>query len=221
MKIKTLLRHNSLSIVLLVLFLLTQFGLSVAGWYQFNEDQRDHGAATQSYGQYLQSYELLETTMENWESEFLQMYLFIVLTTHLYQKGSAASKDPDGENEVDEDPRLQAHRSDVPAPVKRGGWTLRLYEQSLGLAFLVLFLVSFYLHALGGAHAYSDEQILHGRAPVGVWEYLGTAQFWFESLQNWQSEFFSLALMVILTIFLRQRSSPESKPVASPHTETA
>ncbi len=220
MQIKMFFRHNGLSIVLLLLFLMTQFGLTVAGWYRFNEEQSDHGAPTESYVQYLQNYELLETTMENWESEFLQMYLFVVLTTHLYQKGSAASKDPDGDNEVDADPRLHTLTPNVPTPVKRGGWRLRVYEQSLGLAFLALFLVSFYLHALGGARAYSEEQLLHGRAATDVWEYLGTSQFWFESLQNWQSEFFSLALMVILTVFLRQRSSPESKPVATPHGET-
>lgn len=221
MKIKTLFRHNGLSIVLILLFLLMQLGFSVAGWHQFNDEKIDHGAAKKTYVEYLQSYEFLEATMENWESEFLQMYLFVVLTTHLFQKGSAASKDPDSDNEVDADPRLYADRQDVPMPVRRGGWLLRVYEQSLGLAFLGLFLVSFYLHALGGAHAYSEEQVLHGKPAIGVWDYLGAAQFWFESLQNWQSEFFSLALMVILTVFLRQRSSPESKPVACPHTETA
>lgn len=221
MRIKTLLRNNSLSIVLMALFLITQWGLSVAGWHQYNDEQQAHGVPTYSYTQYLASYQLLESVMENWESEFLQMYLFVVLTTHLYQKGSATSKNPDDENEVDEDPRLSSHLPNVPGPVKRGGWVLRIYEQSLGLAFLGLFLVSFFLHALGGARAYSEEQVQHGQSATGVWDYLMTAQFWFESLQNWQSEFFSLALMVILTVFLRQRSSPESKPVACPHAETA
>lgn len=220
MKMRTVWRNNSLSIVLTLLFLLMQFGLSIAGWYQYNDEQGDHVAALKTYGQYLLSYELLEATMENWESEFLQMYLFVVLTTHLYQKGSATSKDLDGENEVDADPRLESLKPTMPWPVKRGGFILKLYEQSLGLAFLGIFFLSFFLHAVGGAHAYSREQLLHGKEGIGVWEYLWTSQFWFESLQNWQSEFFSLALMVVLTIFLRQRSSPESKPVAYPHAKT-
>ena len=97
---------------------------------------------------------------------------------------------------------------------------MALYERSLGLAFLLLFIVSFALHAVGGASAYSEEQLAHGQPAVTVWEYLFTAQFWFESLQNWQSEFFSIGLMVVLSIFLRQRYSPESKPVATPHSET-
>lgn len=221
MQTKTFFRYNGLSIVLMLLFIFTQFGLTVAGWYRFNDEQVAHGAAAEPYSEYLLSDDLLETTMENWESEFLQMYLFVILTTHLYQKGSAASKDPDEENDVDADPRLFADRADVPTPVKRGGWRLRLYEQSLGLAFLTLFIVSFFLHALGGSRAYSAEQVLHGQSATDMWDYLQTAQFWFESLQNWQSEFFSLALMVILTVFLRQRSSSESKPVACPHSETA
>lgn len=220
MNIKKRLRENSLSIALITMFLITQVGLTVAGWYQHNDEQRDHAQPTLSYGEYLRSSALAEATAENWESEFLQMYLFVILTTHLYQKGSATSKNPDGENDVDADPR--AHRNDpnAPWPVRRGGFILRLYEESLGLAFLAIFLLSFGLHAWSGAAAYSEEQVIHGNAALSAWEYMATAQFWFESLQNWQSEFFSLALMVIFTIFLRQRHSPESKPVATPHAET-
>ncbi len=217
---KKILRENGLSIVLFALFFVTQFALTLSGWYQYNHEQRDHGEPPVAYSRYLASPELLETTMENWESEFLQMYLFVVLTTHLYQKGSAASKKIDAYNEVDADPRLHAHLPETPWPVKRGGIALRLYEQSLGSAFLLLFIVSFVLHAIGGARAYSEEQLLHGGEAVSVWQYFLTAQFWFESLQNWQSEFFSIALMVVLTVFLRQRYSPESKPVACPHSQT-
>lgn len=220
MSIKTILRENGLSLLLFLLFILSQAGLTVVGWHQSNQQKINHGGAANTYLEYLQSPELLETTMENWESEFLQMYLFVVLTTHLYQKGSVASKKLNGDNAVDADARQFKHLPHVPWPVKRGGFILSVYEQSLGLAFLFIFLISFYLHALGGALAYSAENALHGEPPVSVWQYLATAQFWFESLQNWQSEFFSLMLMVVLTIFLRQRFSPESKPVACPHNET-
>ena len=104
--------------------------------------------------------------------------------------------------------------------MRRGGWPLRLYENSLSLVFVVLFLLSIAVHALGGAAAYSEEQVAHGGLPVPVLEYVHTARFWFESFQNWQSEFLSLAAMVILSVFLRQRGSPESKPVDAPHRKT-
>jgi succinate dehydrogenase hydrophobic anchor subunit len=104
--------------------------------------------------------------------------------------------------------------------VRRGGLVLRLYEHSLSLAFLLLFLVSFTLHAASGARHYSEEQLEHGAPGVSMWEYLGTSRFWFESFQNWQSEFVAIGAMVVLSIFLRQKGSPESKPVDSPHSQT-
>ncbi|MGI8565610.1 MAG: DUF6766 family protein, partial [Pyrinomonadaceae bacterium] len=109
---------------------------------------------------------------------------------------------------------------DAPWPVRRGGWVLKLYENSLALAFLLLFLISFALHAVGGAEEYSEEQLQHGEPAVSVLQFFATSRFWFESFQNWQSEFFSIGAMVVLSIFLRQKGSPESKPVDSPHGET-
>lgn len=217
---KILVRENGLSIAIVAMFIVMQLGLTVVGWVKNNDDRRDHGAIEISYREYLFSDDLIETTMENWESEFLQMYIFVVLTTHLYQKGSAASKKLNEENEVDEDPRLHALEPDVPWPVKKGGVVLKIYERSLGSIFFLLFLISFVLHAVSGAGAYSAEQVQHGGRAVDTWQYMQTAQFWFESLQNWQSEFLALACMVIFSIFLRQRYSPESKPVACPHYET-
>jgi hypothetical protein len=111
-------------------------------------------------------------------------------------------------------------KSDAPWPVRKGGLILKLYEHSLSLALLLLFALSFGLHALGGAKEYSRQELVHGGQSLSAWQYLGTAQFWFESLQNWQSEFFSIGVMVVLSIFLRQRGSPESKPVDSPHHQT-
>lgn len=215
------LRDNGLSICLFSLFLLSQLGLSCAGWLRCNQERGDHGQAAISYARYLASDDFLEATMENWESEFLQMSAFVLLTVVLRQKGSAESKPVDGLQPVDADPRLAPYRPDLPWPVRRGGWVLRWYERSLGLTFFALFLASFALHAAGGAAVYNAGQALHGGAPVSLPGYLLTAQFWFESLQNWQSEFFSIGLMVVLSIFLRQRGSPESKPVATPHAENA
>ena len=162
----------------------------------------------------------MEATTENFESEFLQMGVFIFFTVFLYQKGSAESKDPDKREEVDRDPRHARAKPDAPWPVRRGGWILRLYENSLSLAFFFLFLVSFILHAISGRSQYNEEQLLHGQATVSVPGYMTTSQFWFESFQNWQSEFLAIGCMVIFSIFLRQRGSPESKPVDAAHTET-
>ncbi|HKR60481.1 MAG TPA: DUF6766 family protein, partial [Pyrinomonadaceae bacterium] len=148
-------------------------------------------------------------------------FAFVVLTAFLYQKGSIESKDPDKEEEVDRDPRKSTKRRNVPWPVKKGGLILTLYEHSLSLAFLFLFLTAFVLHAVGGAAEYNQEQRQLGvNDRVSVVEYIGTSRFWFESLQNWQSEFLAVGSMVVLSIFLRQRWSAESKPVDAPHSET-
>ena len=214
------LRENALSLVLVALFLLFLGGQSVAGFYNFNEEQRDHNEPPVSYLHYLTTGSFIESVGENWESEFLQMFAYVLFTVFLVQKGSSESKDPDKEEAVDEDPRGKADDPAAPWPVRKGGWVLKLYENSLALAFLLLFLGSLLLHALGGGAEYNAEQVAHGQHPIALLAYLLTPRFWFESLQNWQSEFLAIACMVVLTIFLRQRGSPESKPVASPHRAT-
>jgi hypothetical protein len=217
---KNFLRDNGLSIAMFALFLICQIGLTFVGEAQHNQDLIDHGQPAIGYWSYVGSSDFLETTMENWESEFLQMFAYILLTAFLYQRGSAESKIIGEEAEVDSDPRAAEKTRDTPWPVRRGGVVLSIYENSLSLAFLLLFLISFVLHAVGGAGTYNEQQLLHGGATVSVLGYFGTSQFWFESLQNWQSEFFSIGLMVVLSIVLRQRGSPESKPVAMPHVES-
>jgi hypothetical protein len=218
---KTFLRNNGLSLVLFALFLLMLVGQSLVGLVVQNNELQEHGQPAVSYLHYLGSGAFLEVTMENWESEFFQMSVYVIFTVFLFQKGSSESKSPDGrKEEVDRDPRLSAHRKDVPWPVRKGGWQLKLYENSLSLAFLTLFLISFLLHAVGGMHEYNEERGLHGEAAVTLLGYLRSAQFWFESLQNWQSEFLAIGCMVVFSIFLRQRGSPESKPVDAPHGET-
>jgi hypothetical protein len=197
------------------------FGQSVFGHLEYNNEQQEHGKPEVSYAEYLYTSHFAEATMENWESEFLQMFLFVALTACLYQKGSAESKKLDEEEPVDRDPRLSKNKKDAPWPVRKGGFILTLYEYSLSLAFLLLFLICFFLHAAGGARAYNQDQLEHGNTEqVSMLGYMGTSRFWFESLQNWQSEFLAIGAMVVLSIFLRQRGSPESKPVDSPHSET-
>ena len=217
---KSFWRNNGLSITLLGLFLLCWAGQSVVGAHAYNDQREDQGQPPLSFSEYLRSPHFLEATTENWESEFLQMGFYVVLTVFLYQKGSSESKTLDGENPQDEDPRKHRNRPGAPWPVRSGGWILKLYESSLALAFLGLFLFSICFHAIGGARLYSEEQVAHGKAAVSTAEYLCTSQFWFESLQNWQSEFLAILSMVVLSIWLRQRGSPESKPVAAPHSST-
>jgi hypothetical protein len=219
---KRIFRENGLSIIWLGLFFLSFiFGQFIFGHREYNNDQRDHNRPEVGYVEYLRSPHFLEATMENWESEFLQMFLFIALTSFLYQKGSAESKKLDEEESVDRDPRKSRHKKDAPWPVRKGGLWLTLYEYSLSIAFLLLFLISLFLHAAGGAGEYNQEQLEHGSTEqVTTLGYMMTSRFWFESFQNWQSEFLSVGAMVVLTIFLRQRGSPESKPVDAPHSQT-
>lgn len=214
------LQQNSLSLVAFGLFLFTiVFGQSISGHRVYNEEQKEHGEAPVGMAEYLTTGHFLEATAENWESEFLQMGAYVLLTVWFRQKGSAESKRLDEQEPEDADPREDL-RPDSPGPVKKGGLVLALYKNSLSFAFFGLFLISFGLHALGGAREYSSEQVAHGGQEVSTSEYLRTSQFWFESMQNWQSEFLAVGAIVTFTIFLRQQGSPESKPVAAPHSET-
>jgi hypothetical protein len=148
------------------------------------------------------------------------MGVYVILTVFLRQKGSSESKGLSGAESVDRDPRNHRNKKNVPWPVKRGGWVLVIYEHSLSLAFLLLFLACFFLHAVSGCANYNEELEEHGQPPLKIVGYLGNSRFWFESLQNWQSEFLAILSMVVLSIFLRERGSPESKPVDAPHWET-
>jgi hypothetical protein len=219
---KRIFKENGLSIVWLGLFFAAfLLGQTLTGLHEYNKDQEDHGEASISYVDYLKTPHFLEATMENWESEFLQMFLFVVLTAFLYQKGSAESKKLDESEEVDRDPETAKLKPGVPWPVRKGGIILKLYQCSLSLAFLALFLICFFLHAVGGAKQYNEEQAEHKKPErVSTWGYLKTSRFWFESLQNWQSEFLAVGTMVVLSIWLRQKGSPESKPVHAPHSQT-
>ena len=200
-----------------LLFLVAQM---ITGLYEYNATQREHGEPLVTLSGYLGTGHPWEALFENWESEFLQMAVFVLLTTCLVQKGSPESRRPGVKELVDADPRDFADAPDVPWPVKRGGWVLLLYEQSLGLAFIVLFLISWVGHAAGGYAEYAADQVEHGQVRPVLADYLVSPRFWFESFQNWQSEFLAIAAMVWLAVYLRQRWSPESKPVHAAHDET-
>ncbi len=212
--------YHGLSLALTGLFVATMVGQIWSGLYAYNAEQRDHGESTVSLIEYFGTGHFGEATFENWESEFLQMAFYVLLTVFLYQAGSSESKRPDVLEPVDLDPRDAPNTDEAPWPVRRGGFVLVLYENSLSIAFALLFVMSFALHATTGVEEFNADSIAHGRAATNVMGYMASSRFWFESFQNWQSEFLSLAAMVTFSIVLRQRGSPESKPVHAATWET-
>lgn len=205
-------RDNGLTIVLAGMFLLSVAGMTLSGHAAFNETLRQEGAAPIGLAAYLASGNFLSALFENWESEFLQMAAFVVLTAMLFQRGSAESRDPDDPHRSnDEMPPSARRRSPVAA------W---LYSYSLGIVLALLFIASFALHWEASLMAANEEAMRHGSETKSAAAYLLDAQFWFESFQNWQSEFMSTAVLVVLSIFLRHKGSPESKPVGARNSET-
>ncbi len=208
--------RNGLSLVFLGFFLISMAGQVLTGWKEYNQTLTEEGAAAVTLPAYLTSGHFWQATFENWESEFLQMFLYVLLTVGLRQWGSSESKPLDEPDPVDEPPDPTGS---APWPVKRGGIWLTLYKNSLSLAFLVLFLICWGFHAWGSFKDYQVEEGLKGQAGKDFWGFLGEPRFWFESFQNWQSEFLSVLSIVVLSIFLRQQGSPESKPVNTPDEE--
>jgi hypothetical protein len=212
-------KYNGLSVVLLVLFVVSIVGQTITGFKEYNQSMQEEGGQQVTIGQYFSTGHFIESTFENWESEFLQMGLFVFLTMFLYQKGSSESKDPDkASEEVDREPNPK--KKGAPWAVRKGGWVLAIYKHSLCYAMLLLFLLSFGAHWYGSLKDYNEEQLLKGLPTETAFQYIADSKFWFESFQNWQSEFLSVFAMVILSVFLRQKGSPQSKPVDAPHGET-
>ncbi len=212
-------KEHGLSIVMFGLFFALLTGQSLTGHRQYNADQREHQERPVGYVAYISSGRFIESVFENWESEFLQMGSYVLFTVFLFQRGSAESKDPEGEEPQDADPR-RAEKRGAPWPARRGGVVLAVYENSLTIAMFSLFIASFLLHAWGGVRAFNQEQLEHGGQVISYPSYLTTSAMWFESFQNWQSEYLAVGMLAVLTIFLRQRGSPESKPVAAPVWKT-
>ncbi|MDP9759416.1 MULTISPECIES: DUF6766 family protein [Agrobacterium] len=215
-----LFRDNGLTIVLVLTSVLTIGGMLATGWEVYNEELAQHHAVPVTFFSYAKSGHFLSALFENWESEFLQMSAYVMLTAFLFQRGSSESKDPDKTASQDEDPAQKEDDPKAPWPVKVGGFIRAIYSYSLGLALFFLFIVSFLLHLKYSAETAALEAAMHGEPEATLFAHLGSVEFWFESFQNWQSEFLSTAVLVVLSIFLRFRGSPESKPVAAPHSET-
>ena len=190
----------------------------VTGLQEHNQETTENGGRAIGMVEYLSSGHFLQSTFENWESEFLQMALFVILAMFLYQKGSSESKDPDKKEEVDREPNPR--RKNAPWAVKQGGVILTIYKHSLCYALTLIFLLSFLAHWYGSRKDFNEEQLLKGEPTEGMVQYLANNRFWFESFQNWQSEFLSVFAIIVLSIFLREQHSPQSKPVDAPDSET-
>ncbi|MGG1922614.1 DUF6766 family protein [Chryseobacterium sp.] len=209
--------RNSLSIVLITLMIIFLAGQFFMGWKTENKELIENGQPVLKIGEYIHSGHFIQATFENWESEFLQMMLYVLLTISLRQKGSSESKSMTEEEDVDKEP---VPHPKAPWPVKKGGIWLQLYKHSLSIAFALLFLASFILHFYGSLKDFNDEQMMKSKPAVTAFQYISESRFWFESFQNWQSEFLAVASLVLLSIWLREKGSPESKPVDMPHDET-
>jgi len=216
--------ENSLSIFFGVLFLATLLAQSFAGQHAFNADQLAHDATPVAWRDYVLSPEFGGAVLENWQSEFLQFTLFILATVWLVQKGSNESKrldeaglESDREQKVGPDAPANA-----PGPAKLArGFRRFAYENSLLLAMTTIFVLSWGGQSLNNWRAYNDDRREHGESSLRWSEYVVNADFWERSLENWQSEFLAVGTLAVFTIYLRQRGSPESKPVGAPHDETA
>lgn len=214
------LRDNGLSLVLFALFAVSLVGHAFAGWMTENHERLREGLPALGLANYLGGGPFVSSVFENWESEFLQMGTYVVLTAYLFQRGSPESKDPDKTSAQDRDPKLDSNKPGAPWPVRGGKIVRSLYSHSLGIALLMLFLASFVLHLIGSREHAAEEAIASGEAPPTIFQHLVSSELWFESFQNWQSEFLSTGLLIVLAVFLRERGSPESKPVAAPHIQT-
>lgn len=215
---RNFLRNNGLCICFLLLFFGALIGQVIFGIEEHNKELIEEGGKTITLSSYLISGHFIQSTFENWESEFLQMVLFVVLTIFLMQRGSSESKDLDKEEEVDREP--SPARKDAPWPVKKGGWILQIYKYSLTIVLFILFALSFCAHFYGSLKDENERLALKGLPLESASDYIADSRFWFESFQNWQSEFLSVFAIIMLSIYLRQIGSSQSKPVDAPHMET-
>ncbi|MEU2250547.1 DUF6766 family protein [Streptomyces sp. NPDC019224] len=220
--VRRFLRHNSLTLAFDGAFLLALAGQALVGHIEFNEQLAVDGLYPVSFGAYLMSSDFAVDVTENWQSEYLQFFLYIFGTVWLVQHGSPESKHIDAAGpESDRDQRVGPHaRADSPRWAAADGWRRLVYSRSLGITMGGLFVLSWLVQSVSGAAAYNETQLRQLEAPVSWGSYLVSADFWSRTLQNWQSEFLAVASMVILSVYLRQRGSPESKPVGASHGAT-
>ena len=219
---KQKLRDNGLGIVFGLLFLGSLVGQAIAGHADYNNHQIVDGGATITLAQYVTSSDFAVDVAENWQSEYLQFFLYILATVWLIQRGSPESKPPERiGRETDEEQQLGRHSTeDSPNWARVGGWRTTVFSNSLGIVMAALFFLSWLAQSIAGVVVYNADQLAAYEDTVTWVQYLGSAEFWNRTLQNWQSEFLAIGSMAVLSIYLRQRGSPESKPVGAPHVST-
>ncbi|MFG2988954.1 DUF6766 family protein [Streptomyces sp. NPDC048257] len=215
-------RNNSLTLVFGTAFLVVLVAQAVAGHAEFNDQLTVDGLQRISLGEYVTTSDFAVDVSENWQSEFLQFFLYIFGTVYLLQRGSPESKElHKAGTESDREQRLGDHaRGDSPRWAGTKDWRQRLYSRSLGIVMGCLFLGSWLAQSIAGVAAYDEQRLRQLQDPIEWGAYLGAPDFWSRTLQNWQSELLAVAAMVILSVYLRQRGSPESKPVGAAHTST-
>jgi hypothetical protein len=215
-------RDHSLSLFFLAIFLAALVGQAIAGHILHNEEAMAHSGETMSLWRYIRSSEFGNAVMENWQSEYLQFMLFMLATVWLVQRGSPESKPlGDAGRESDEKQKVGPHAdAQSPSWAKVGGIRTFIYENSLLIVMSIIFFGSWFAQSVTGWTAFNTEQVDHQEATVSWLTYIGSADFWEATLENWQSEFLAVGSFVAITVFLRQRGSPESKPVGAPHHHT-
>jgi hypothetical protein len=216
------LRNQSLSLVFGLLFLGCLVGQALVGWQLFNDEQHAAMLSSISLGDYLTSADFAVDVTENWQSEYLQFTLYIVLTVWLLQQGSPESKELDkAGGESDKEQKVGKHAGpDSPAWARATGWRRTVYSNSLGVVMALIFFVCWLAQAIGGWASYNRQRLVDLRDPISWAAYLGHPDFWSRTLQNWQSEFLAVGSFAVLAIYLRQRGSPQSKPVGEAHHST-
>jgi hypothetical protein len=227
--VRRFLRDQGLALFFLALFLGSLAGQAIAGQALYNEEETSHAKLlgeqpdTISMGRYLVSSSFGNAVMENWQSEYLQFVTFLIATVWLVQRGSTESKKPGREGrESDEEQKVGRHADErSPAWARARGWRLKVYENSLLLVMGTIWLGSWFGQSVTGWSEFNSEELAHEEHTVSYAGYLTSSSFWEATLQNWQSEFLAVGSMVVLTIYLRQRGSPQSKPVGAAHAETA
>jgi hypothetical protein len=221
--VKRFLRDNGLSLFFGTIFLLALLGQAISGLALYNNDQLQTGADPVTFWAYVTSSSFAVDVAENWQSEYLQFFLMITATVWLVQRGSTESKQLDQiGKESDEEQKLGRHADrNSPRWAKLGGWRTAVYARSLATVMGLIFLGSLLAQSIAGRAAYNAEQLADFSDPVSWAGYLSSADFWNRTLQNWQSEFLAVCSAVLFSIYLRQRGSPESKPVGAPHDATA
>jgi hypothetical protein len=226
--VRRFLKDNGLSLAFGAIFLLALGFQALTGWQEFNNDEVAHAQLsnerpdTISFGRYLTSSNFGQAVMENWQSEYLQFSLFILGTVWLLQRGSPESKEMNKAGTESDQAQKVGPYADSRSPLwaRVGGVRTFIYSNSLLLVMTAIFLGSWFAHSVTGWTEYNAQQVDHQQATLSWLEYLGSADFWPTMLQNWQSEFLAVGSMAILTVYLRQRGSPESKPVGAPHDAT-